>query len=465
MKKILFAFVLFTNAASAQLGNFNMELLANIDSRRIPAYLNFTDHYSSCWGYVAPDGREYAIMGCYMGTQIVDISDSNDIREVYFKMIDFDTSSLDYGNEWREMKTYSHYLYVISEAGSSHLEIFNLQYLPDSVVYIGKHIIPGRHNGHTISQSGHFLYLNGTLFNGSFQGTTVLDLSDPLNPVRRGGWNEHYVHDSRIINDTIYASNIDVGRLTIIDARNKDSLKTLAFFRTLPNPFTHNSDLTKDSRYIFTTDETETPPGRLKIWNKEDITNVLFVRNWMPTGINNTIVHNVEIFGDTAYVAHYEAGVRVINIIDPENPIEIGWYDTYPSSNSNTYRGNWGVYKFPSGKIIASDRQTGLYVLKLGNKVGIQSISSNAGSFFLAQNYPNPFNPATNIEFSIPKEEEIKLAVYDILGKEMQVLFSGKLNMGTYKFQWDASTLPSGVYFYKLSTTYSEIVKKMVFTK
>src|SRR5690606_34580677 len=122
--------------------------------------------------------------------------------------------------------------------------------------------------------------------------------------------------------------------------------------------FTHNSDLTKDSRYIFTTDETETPPGRLKIWNKEDITNVLFVRNWIPTGINNTIVHNVEIFGDTAYVAHYEAGVRVLNIIDPENPIEIGWYDTYPSSNSNTHRGNWGVYKFPSGKIIASDRQT-----------------------------------------------------------------------------------------------------------
>src|SRR5690606_19925118 len=151
------------------------------------------------------------------------------------------------------------------------------------------------------------------------------------------------------------------------------------------------------------------------IWNKEDITNVLFVRNWTPAGINNTIVHNVEIVGDTAYVAHYEAGVRVLNIIDPENPIEIGWYDTYPSSNSNTYSGNWGVYKFPSGKIIASDRQTGLYVLKLGDKVGIQNISSNARSFFLAQNYPNPFNPATNIEFSLLKEKDIKLAVYDIL--------------------------------------------------
>jgi hypothetical protein len=103
---------------------------------------------------------------------------------------------------------------------------------------------------------------------------------------------------------------------------------------------------------------------KIKGLNISNLSNVTFVTSWQPTGITNTIVHNVEIYGNYALIAHYNAGVRLVNISNPAVPAEVAWYDTYPSGNSNNYNGCWGVFMLPSGKIIASDRQTGLYVLR-----------------------------------------------------------------------------------------------------
>jgi hypothetical protein len=74
--------------------------------------------------------------------------------------------------------------------------------------------------------------------------------------------------------------------------------------------------------------------------------------------------------------------------------------------------------------------------------------------FELGQNYPNPFNPTTTIEFSIPKAEFVTLKIYNILGEEVTTLVSERLTAGQYKYQWDASGLPSGVYFYKLEAVH-----------
>jgi len=96
---------------------------------------------------------------------------------------------------------------------------------------------------------------------------------------------------------------------------------------------------------------------------------------------------------------------------------------------------------------------------------GIHNQNQIAEKFQLGQNYPNPFNPKTNIEFSIPKQEFVKLAVYDALGREIETLVDEKLNMGTYKIDWNASNFSSGVYFYRIETTDFSDTKKMILVK
>jgi hypothetical protein len=88
-----------------------------------------------------------------------------------------------------------------------------------------------------------------------------------------------------------------------------------------------------------------------------------------------------------------------------------------------------------------------------------------ATDYYLKQNYPNPFNPITNIEFSIPKSEFVTLKVYNILGEDVATLVSEKLSVGTYQYEWNASNLTSGIYFYRLVVDDFVEVKKMVLMK
>jgi len=86
-------------------------------------------------------------------------------------------------------------------------------------------------------------------------------------------------------------------------------------------------------------------------------------------------------------------------------------------------------------------------------------------TYLLSQNYPNPFNPSTTISFSIPTSEFVTLKVYDVLGREVATLVNENLNAGSYSYNFDASNLTSGVYFYKLQAgKYSE-TKKMILSK
>ena len=85
--------------------------------------------------------------------------------------------------------------------------------------------------------------------------------------------------------------------------------------------------------------------------------------------------------------------------------------------------------------------------------------------FDLTQNYPNPFNPTTKIDFSIPSNGAVKLAVYDMSGKEVKVLVNDTRNAGYYTVQFDASGLSSGTYFYRISAGSYSAVKKMVLIK
>jgi len=83
----------------------------------------------------------------------------------------------------------------------------------------------------------------------------------------------------------------------------------------------------------------------------------------------------------------------------------------------------------------------------------------------LAQNYPNPFNPTTTIKFSIPKASDVKVTVYDAIGREVVELVNKQLNTGNYSVNWNASNVSSGIYLYKIETGSFVDVKKMVLLK
>jgi hypothetical protein len=93
----------------------------------------------------------------------------------------------------------------------------------------------------------------------------------------------------------------------------------------------------------------------------------------------------------------------------------------------------------------------------LNNSVEI----STPKTFSLDQNYPNPFNPSTTIAFSVPSDSKVSLQVYDILGKVVKTLVNGQKAAGSYTVSFDASSLSSGVYFYKLTAGENSLMKKM----
>ncbi len=85
--------------------------------------------------------------------------------------------------------------------------------------------------------------------------------------------------------------------------------------------------------------------------------------------------------------------------------------------------------------------------------------------FNLEQNYPNPFNPSTTINFSIAEPSFVKLAVYNLLGEEIKILKNENMNAGVYNISFDASSLPSGIYLYKIETVQYTSAKKMMLMK
>ncbi|MAL16647.1 MAG: hypothetical protein CL670_09270 [Balneola sp.] len=97
----------------------------------------------------------------------------------------------------------------------------------------------------------------------------------------------------------------------------------------------------------------------------------------------------------------------------------------------------------------------------------VTSVKPNelVSDFNLSQNYPNPFNPSTNISYSIPSASKVVLEVYNVLGRRVATLVEGNLNAGTHTTNFDASSLPSGIYYYKLQSGDFVEVRSMTLIK
>jgi hypothetical protein len=86
-------------------------------------------------------------------------------------------------------------------------------------------------------------------------------------------------------------------------------------------------------------------------------------------------------------------------------------------------------------------------------------------AYQLSQNYPNPFNPSTTIEYYLPEQADVSVTIYDALGNELEVLFSGSKSAGSHSLNWNASNYASGIYFYRLNAGTLNQVKKMLLLK
>jgi hypothetical protein len=107
-----------------------------------------------------------------------------------------------------------------------------------------------------------------------------------------------------------------------------------------------------------------------------------------------------------------------------------------------------------------------LYKTRASVITGVQNAGGPFPSNFkLYQNFPNPFNPSTTISFSLPKAGQVKLLVYDLSGRGVDVLLNKYLEAGNYKINWKASFISSGIYFYKLESGDFSDTKKMIFVK
>ncbi|MDP1675747.1 MAG: choice-of-anchor B family protein [Bacteroidota bacterium] len=381
MKKTL-VFIFTTVTFLPAQTSYNVSLYGQMNKYGINPLSN---NYSEVWGWTdTVKNREYAFIGSPLGTSVVDITDQP-VKEVSF-LIGPTTNN---GNKYHEFRTYKNYLYIGSEGTdinrNAGIQIVDLSTLPDSAsfkkayVWIDTASSKSYYTAHTVSIEKNFLYVNG----GTFGGTRILDISDPLNPLQVGSYgkgNRPYVHDVYIKNDTLYAAAINKGTIDIVDLTTKRNIldtgaignKDKAIIRSLPvipEGSTHQVWLSEDSRYMFVA--TETSGGHLHIYDISNRTNPIQIATW--TSDPTKSIHNVFVKGNFLYIAYYKDGLRVLDIANPAIPIEVAFYDTYTivDGSTNPYKGAWGAYPYyASGKVVVSDMNTGLYVFDVNEKKG-----------------------------------------------------------------------------------------------
>jgi hypothetical protein len=113
-------------------------------------------------------------------------------------------------------------------------------------------------------------------------------------------------------------------------------------------------------------------------------------------------------------------------------------------------------------------KPSGGWVIYLPNlpRIGVSETNGNTPeSFSLSQNFPNPCNPSTNITYELPEASNVRLAVFDLLGREVSVLVNERKEAGRYDTTFDGINLPSGVYFYRLQTVSFVETKKLLLLK
>ena len=324
-------------------GTTDLECAERACNMELVSYVTFGQGTSDITGF-SQDGREFAVVGLVQDlAAIVDITDPFNP----FEIKRFPGPA----NTWRDLKYWNRHIYIGTEADAG-VAVISMDNPDDPQLVYTIEDFTNSHNIY-IDADG-FLYVVGA----NEHHLWIYDLDIPQQPQLIGTWIGDYLHDIEVYNNKLYGAAISAQKFYILDVSDKSNLETLVTHIT-SSP-THDCAVTYDENILITADETG--GGHIKIWDITDYDNINLLSEYITHPDHS--VHNVYVRPETnlAIISYYVDGTRVIDIANPENPLEVGYFDT--SEGSGLFDGNWGTYAYlPSGYIISSDRQNGLFIL------------------------------------------------------------------------------------------------------
>ena len=342
----------------------NTVLLSHWDGAE--ASLVGASKYNDIWGYTSPDGTEFALIGQWNGTSIVDIS-TNPENPFLVEFIPGSFSS------HRDIKSYDEYIYIGTEANRSDPDSddFNIIEQGIQVVDMTNPSNPqlvnewdGVVQSHNImSEYDAYLYVVGANADDDAWGVAdliILDLEDPAYPVKVGEWNGDYLHDVCISGDILYGMGIYTGTAHAIDISDKTAPELITTWGDIPS--SHACWVSDDGHTLFSASETQ--HGHILSWDVSNLSNITQMDEWYPEFGEEWSVHNVFYKNGYIFASHYAFGLQIVDVRNPYEMETIGFFDTYTYSGAGLFDGAWGVFPyFDSNRIIISDRASGLYVI------------------------------------------------------------------------------------------------------
>ena len=284
------------------------------------------------WGWTdSGSGREFALVGTARGTVFVEITDP--YNPIHLGALPSFRSTIN--DPWRDIKTYGDYAFIVAEASSSGMQVFDLTKLltaSPNTDFTEDARYTGHGNAHNIfvNEDSGFAYSVGS--NSCSGGLHIIDLSVPTNPIFSACFSsDGYTHDVQCVNyngpdsqytgrEICFASNEDT--ITVIDVTDKSNIVELARKTYGNSRYTHQGWLTEDQKYFIFNDELDETSG-VASTTRTHVMDVSSLGSPIYAGFHNgrtsAIDHNLYVLGDYVYQANYRAGLNVLKISDASN--------------------------------------------------------------------------------------------------------------------------------------------------
>ena len=344
-----------------------------------------SDFANDNWGWTDPDsGKEYVLQGLDDGTAFVDVSSPGAVR--YIGKLPSATES----STWRDIKVYNNHAFIVSEAAGHGLQVFDLRRLRNQTSFqqfTADATLTSFGHAHNIAineTSGYAYVIGADPYSG---GPMFIDISSPTAPVVMGGYGgSSYTHDAHIVTyagpdpdyqgrEILFGSNSDGGdnnQVVIVDVTDKSNPRLISNATYSNGGYTHQNWIDEAHRFLYVGDELDERRygNRTKtlVFDLEDLDNPSLHYSYL--GVTSAIDHNGYTKGNSLFLANYSAGFREIDIenIGTESMTEIGFFDSFPENDNNSFSGVWNVYPFfESGLIAISDSSRGLFLVQRSN--------------------------------------------------------------------------------------------------